>query len=480
MKVMRWLVVLALLAALAIGCGGTTPPPDPDENPAPITEEQIDAALTVVELEANAATVKPSTQIRNSVLPIGKNRLAAVVSVDRTTGTIVFDKSLLDSAALAKMVPDTILAGYHPQRAKRGFLRRVTSVTDAGTQLSVVTQPAKLKDVFAGGGFRVQRRNTVNAASKLILADGQVLPMKVQGSGANARGLVNLPIEKTFCPVNTDGNKNTKNDQLCITGSIDFDLGFDFSFDCEGILCTNPYLDTHVTFTESAKLKVEGQLSRTIDKNYLIGKATLGSFTIPVLSVPLVFVAQLEIRLLLNGTVSVGLKYVAEQNLEITAGVELKDGNFKPYTKFDNDVETSSVDVSIDATAKATLSGELSVLLYGITGPTLSAEAWAKLEAGFPRNPTWELTAGLDWFIGVKLDLFGLVNLDWDKRLTGLKWNIGEAKNTKPVVVLKNPVDEEEMTLPNELDPSILEAYYVDFDVKTEDNQDRAKALVRV
>ncbi|MFN3266562.1 MAG: hypothetical protein ACK41E_06955 [Deinococcales bacterium] len=473
MKQFRWFILFAILAVLAIACGGTTPPPpDPDENPAPITQEQIEAALTVIEMEDKAATVKPSTQIRDSVLPIGKNRLAAIVSADRSTGTVVFDKSLLDSQALSKMVADTILVGYHPQRAKRGFLRKIKSVTDLGTQLSVVTEAAKLRDIFAGGGFRVQRRSTVNAASKVILADGQVLPIKVAGSGAQTRGIVNLPVEKTFCPVNTDGNKNTKNDQICVTGSLDFDLGFDFSFDCEGILCTNPYLDTHVTFTENAKLIVEGKLTRTIDKDYLIGKAVLGSFTIPVLGIPLVFVAEIQIRLQINGTVSASLKFVAEQQLEITAGVELKDGNFKPYTKFDNDVQTSSVDVSIDAEAKATLEGELSVLLYDITGPTLSAGAWAKIVAGFPRNPTWELTAGLDWFIGVKLDLFGLVNLDWDKRLTGLKWDIAEAKNTKPVITIKYPVDEEEMTLPNELAPTIFEAYYVDFDAKAEDAQD--------
>jgi hypothetical protein len=121
------------------------------------------------------------------------------------------------------------------------------------------------------------------------------------------------------------------------------------------------------------------------------------------------------------------------------------------------------------------------VLLYGITGPTLSAEVWAQLEAGFPRNPTWELTAGLDWFIGVKLDLFGLVNLEWDERLGGLKWDIAEAKNTKPIIVVNEPVDEEEITLVNVFNPfqpfavpinPITETYDVDFRVKSEDAQD--------
>lgn len=468
---MKWLrFLLIALLVLMVSCGNTTPPPvDP---PDVVTEEQIDQALTVVDLNPEDATLNPNTQVKANVLPFGKNRMDAIVSVDRSTGTVVLDKGLLSQNELEKLIPETILVGYNDKRAKRGFIRKITKVADLGTQLAVTTSQAKLKDVFSNGGFRVHRKTTVNASSKLVLTDGQVLPLQIKGSGDNTRGLVNLPVEKTFCPVNIDGDKNTKNDQICVTGTFDFDLGFDFSFDCSGILCTNPYLDTHLTFTETAKLTIEGELTRTVEKDYLLGKAVLGSFTIPVLGVPLVFVAEVELRVNLFGQVSAQLRYVANQKLEITAGVELKDGNFKPYTKFNNDITSSDVAVSVDASAKATLSGELSVLLYGITGPTLTAEAWAKLEAGFPRNPTWELTAGLDWFLGVKLDLFGLVDLSWDTRLTGLKWDVAEAKNTKPVIVVNEPVNEEEMTLPNELAGSIFEAYNVDFRVKSDDKQD--------
>jgi hypothetical protein len=467
MKLLRFF--LPALLALMVSCGTTTPTPvDPDV----ITEDQIDNALTVVDLNAEDATVNPNTQIKANVLPFGKNRMEAIVSVDRSTGTVILDKSLLTPTELEKIIPDTIVVGYNDKRAKRGFIRKIASVTDLGTQLAVTTLPGKLKDVFSNGGFRVHRKTTVNAASKLVLTDGQVLPLQVRGSSGNTRGLVNLPVEKTFCPVNVDGNKNTKNDQICVTGTFDFDLGFDFSFDCSGILCTNPYLDTHVTFTETAKLTIEGELTRTVEKDYLLGKAVLGSFTIPVLGIPLVFVAEVELRVNLFGQVSAKLRYVANQKLEITAGIELKDGNFKPYTKFDNDITSSDVEVSIDASAKATLSGELSVLLYGITGPTLTAEAWAKLEYGSSRSPSWELTAGLDWFLGVKLDLFGLVDLSWDTKLTGLKWDIAEAKNTKPIITVNEPVDEEEMTLPNELAGSIFQAYNVDFRVKSDDKQD--------
>lgn len=462
------LLILGLIVTVLVSCGSSIPTPDPDI----VTEEQVDNALEVVDLSAENATINPNTQIRATVLPFGKNRMETIVSVDKSTGTVVLDKSLLTSTELEKLKPDTVIVGYNNKRAKRGFIRKITNVSDLGTQLAVTTTQGKLKDVFSGGGFRVQKRNAVNPKSKLILTDGQVLPMYSGNSSSNNRGLIELPVEKRFCPINTDGDTSTKGDQICLTGSLKLDLDFDFSFDCEGFLCTNPYLDTHVTFTENATLKLEGGLTRTVTKEFLIGKAVLGSFTIPVVGVPLVFVAEVVVKLNLSGTVSAQLSYTLDQKLEITAGVELKDGKFDPYTKFDNDISSSGIDVSLTAEAKATLSGELSVLLYGITGPTLTAEAWAKLKFQVPGDPTWKLTAGLDWFLGVKLDLFGLVDASWEKKLTGIDWDVAESKNTRPVIIVNAPVNEEEMTLVNELDSPILEAYKVDFRVKAEDQQD--------
>ena len=468
MKYLRLLILPFIVAALLVSCGSSTPPVDPDV----VTEEQVDNALEVVDLSAENATVNPNTQVRATVLPFGKNRMETIVSVDRSTGTVVLDKSLLTPTELEKLKPDTVIVGYNTKRAKRGFIRKITNVSDLGTQLVVTTIQGKLKDVFSGGGFRVQKRNAVNPKSKLILTDGQVLPMYSENSSSNTRGLIELPIEKRFCPINTDGDTSTKGDQICLTGSLKLDLDFDFSFDCEGFLCTNPYLDTHVTFTENATLKLEGGLTRTVTKEFPIGRAVLGSFTIPVVGVPLVFVVEVVVKLNLSGTVSAQLSYTLDQKLEITAGVELKDGKFDPYTKFDNDVSSSGIDVSLAAEATATLSGELSVLLYGITGPTLTAEAWAKLKFQIPGDPTWKLTAGLDWLLGVKLDLFGLVDASWEKKLTGIDWDVAESKNTRPVITVNAPVNEEEMTLVNELNSPILEAYKVDFRVKADDQQD--------
>ncbi len=485
MKHLLILLIAVLALAACTSSPAVTPTPDPDTGSLVTDPNAVDAALEVVDLDASAATVLPGTQVRATVLPFGKDRMDAIVSVDRTNGSVTLDKNLLSANELEKLKANTVVVGYASKRVKRGFIRKVTEVTDLGAQLLVKTVPANLKEVFSGGGFRVHRNNVVNKTSKLVTVDGQVIPLHSPrpggfGSRLNPQGLINFPIVKTICPVNVDGDKNTKNDQVCATGTFDLDLDFDLTFQCDGILCTNPYFDMHVTLTESAKFTVEGELTRTVEKTIPIGTAVLGSFPIMVAAIPVVFIAEVDVSLTLEGTVSAKLKYTANQELEISAGVELKDGTFKPYTNFDNSITKSEVDYELSASAKATLSGELAVLVYGLGGPTLTAEAWAKFDAAFPRNPLWEITAGLDWSLGVEMEVFGLINLDWKEKLAGLKWDVLFAKNTKPTVTVFEPVSGEELRLPRQTDSALSaqavapsnDFYVVNFRSRAEDQEE--------
>jgi hypothetical protein len=485
MKHLLMLFITIIALASCTSSPAVTPTPDPDTSSLVTDPNSVDAALEVVDLDASAATVLPGTQIRATVLPFGKDRMDAIVSVDRANGSVTLDKSLLSANELEKLKPNTVIVGYASKRVKRGFLRKVTEVTDLGTQLLVKTVPANLKEVFSGGGFRVNRNNVVNKTSKLVTVDGQIVPLHSPrpsgyGSSLSPQGLINFPIVKTICPINVDGDKNTKNDQVCATGTFDLDLDFDLTFQCDGILCTNPYFDTHVTLTESAKFTVEGELTRTVEKTIPIGTAVLGSFPIMVAAIPVVFIAEVDVSLTLEGTVSAKLKYIANQELEISAGVELKDGNFKPYTNFENNITSTDVQYELSASAKATLTGELGVLVYGLGGPTLTAEAWVQFDAAFPRNPLWEISAGLDWSLGVEMEVFGLINLDWKEKLAGLKWDVLFAKNTKPTITVFEPVNGEELRLPRKTDSALAaqaaapsnDFYVVNFRSRAEDQEE--------
>jgi hypothetical protein len=464
---MNKLFISLLLATILAACTtstGITPLPA-------ATQADPDETLPIIEMQASAVQTLPNTQTRPNVLAFNRQRIEAVVlEVNRSSGAISFDKNTLTAEELAKIVAGNVIVGHAGKRTKRGVLRKITGVVDQGSVLLVQTTKASLADVFSDGGFRVKDKARLRNATHLILPDGTT--QRLRPAGLSSQGLI-FPVVINYCPINLDGNKSTASDQVCVTGSLDLDLSFDLTFQCKGVLCSKPYLDTHVTFTETAKLTVEGELSKSVDKTIPLGTVPLGSFAVPVAGIPVVFVAEVDLSITLSGEVSANLKYTANQTAAFTAGVELNDGKFAAYTDFDNNVDSSSVEVSLDMSAKATLTGEASVLVYGLGGPTVTLEGWVKLEAGFPRSPTWDLTAGLDLLLGVELDVFGLVNLDWNKKVMSLDWDIAQAANSKPTVVLKNPVDGETVRLLEQTISGGVKLWKLDdMDANTDDTED--------
>ncbi len=461
---MKQWIVGTILALVLAACSGASTNPGSDDP---------DQALPLFELPSSAVNVLPNTKVSDKVLLLSRARIEQVVLGITTAPpvlTVIFDKNALSPTELAKLVPGNIIVAQGSLRNRRGLLRKITGVTEQGSQLQVETTQASLTEVFTEGGFRVRGRARLREASHLVTPSGHLEPLYHRPDLA-AQGLV-FPISINVCPVNLDNNKSTKNDQVCVTGSVDLDLDFDITLICQGVLCTDPYFDTNVTITESAKLTVEGQLTRSVNKTFQIGTVPLGSFAVFVAGIPLVFVAEVDFSVNLDGDVTVNLKYEADQELEFTAGVEFQDGRFDPYTELKNTTKTSNVTTSLEMSAKATLSGEASVLVYGIGGPTLTLDGWVKLKSAPTGDPVWELTAGLDLRLGVELEILGLINLDWNEKVLGARWEIDDQPNTKPSVILKYPVDGQTVHLPKQNTPTIGDFYLLEADAKTKDAQE--------
>ena len=63
--------------------------------------------------------------------------------------------------------------------------------------------------------------------------------------------------------------------------------------------------------------------------------------------------------------------------------------------------------------------GQVSLLLYGITGPYAELNAYLKLEADVFANPWWTLYAGLEVPVGVKVQFLGKVITDTEYVVIG-------------------------------------------------------------
>jgi hypothetical protein len=69
-------------------------------------------------------------------------------------------------------------------------------------------------------------------------------------------------------------------------------------------------------------------------------------------------------------------------------------------------------ELTLTAEAKAGLGAELSLLIYGVTGPYLSARAFGAVSADVFRKPCLELSAGLEGSLGVKVTTPAFLFLD--------------------------------------------------------------------
>jgi hypothetical protein len=426
-----YLVAIVLGLAALVSCNTT---------PTPIAPENDPDDTSIVELAASEARTLSTTAIAPKVVPVTDKLLELVVRVSKSNGEIVFTEQ---APLTNKLEVGSILVGKPSPKARQGFLRKITKLEQLAGQIRVQTQAAKLNEVFTDGGFRVKRKLRLADADYLLLPNGQ--KQRLQGK-SSPKGVI-FPVNIDFCPVNLDGNKNTKNDQICVSGSVDLDLDFDFVFRCKGFLCSKPYLDTNVTITETANLTVEGELSRTINKTVPLGTVVLPVITIPVAFVPLVFVPKISLSASLDGEVSVDFNWTANQEMSFTAGVELEDGKFDLYSNFSKDLKTSNADFNANMNVEARVEAEASVLVFGVGGPTATLGGFVEFDAQTGRAPLWTLEAGLDVSLGLELDLLGLFSTEKNWEIFEKRWTIAEAANSKPTIVIQSPLNGETLEL---------------------------------
>ncbi len=434
-----WLIAVLFVAILA-ACNTPTP--------TVILPEDDPSTTQIIDGTAADVTNLDTTAVSSKAVVLDAALLAAIVKIDRSSGEVIFDEAKLPLGLLATggklEVGNTIVARGTP-KLRRGLLRKITQVTRENGFVRVKTVQGKLNEVFTAGGFRVQRKMKLADAKYIILPNGRKQALQQQ-TGVRPQAL-GFPVQINFCPVNIDGNTATKNDQVCVSGSVDISLEFMFVFKCEGFLCTNPFLDTNVKVIQTTNLTVTGELSRTIDKRIPLGTVPLPIIVIPVGFVPLTFVPEIDLEASLTGQVSVNFNWSANQRMEFTAGMALENGAFRTYDRFTNDIDTSGIDVSINMNAEARVEAEASILVFGIGGPTVTAGLFVTFEAGFPRTPTWSLDAGFDVSIGLEIDMFGLIQADVKEEIFEKRFQLAEAPNIKPTVIIQSPLEGDEIEL---------------------------------
>jgi hypothetical protein len=358
---------------------------------------------------------------------------------DPGDGTLVFDPapSALDQVKIGSI----IVAGVSPS-TPAGLLRAVLAVERSGSRLTLRTGQAPIQLAY----------------SKLHVSGSGSTPVTAAGGASSVVPGARTPrldfgTKKEFDYVlfDGDGNKETTNDQIKIEGEVGG--GFDYSFaldvdwgaitelpdvvsDClasfKDILVGDPpscsidslIPEAKVTFVVqpqvSANTNVKGAALIGYEKEIELGSETLA----PIIVGPLVFVPKADLNAELSGGASgefsTGLHGSAVFETSVTvSSKQTQAPQFKEPVLLSSDFGPNDTDVTLQAFAKVGVGATLNLLLFSVSGPYAKAQPYGEIKASILSAPCWNLHAGLDASLGIKvtspaLPLIGSVTLvDW-------------------------------------------------------------------
>jgi Tol biopolymer transport system component len=322
-----------------------------------------------------------------------------LVSVSSDGSTFTFSQNTPELSALN--VGDVMVSDV-TDAAPYGFLRRVTDIVLSGGQVVIATIPATLEDAIQQG--------TAHFARRLTPADLEALTTR---PGVTLRSKAGPTIDDSFyfelndvVLYDEDGNYQTTDDQIKANGSVE--LAPDIVFDWNIQYWSLRELVFIFNAEETAELELETEVEvAEIEAEYEIAHLNLGVITVFVGPVPVVYVLEMPIYVGVDGDVSVGVSTSVTQQANLSAGLRYEQGDWTPISSLTNNFTWQPPTLSTEVELKGYVEPLLSLLLYGIAGPTASANPFLELEADLFANPWWELFAGIEATVGVKVEVMG-------------------------------------------------------------------------
>lgn len=351
----------------------------------------------------------------NAIIPsttkvLDSNTTQNLTSVSGDSSTLTFSAS---TGQLQSLSPGDVIAIGVSASTPNGLLRKVVSISTAGTQVIVQTAPATVTDAIQSGTVQVSKTLTQSDTKKTTaLKEGVSFKQnntarilsKTDSTVGNKGGGLEWSIDLVNVVLyDADGNTNTTSDQIIANGNVSFNLGFDFNmqvdhFKLKKLTFTN-------TATENTKITVGTNVSYSLKKEVAIGKIEFAPITVWAGMVPVVITPTATINVGLDGSVSVGITAGTTQVATLTTGLSYDNGNWSPISNFSNQFTFNSPSLSAGANMKAYGGPQLNLMLYGVAGPYANIYGYLKLTADINSNPWWTLYGGLESNVGVKVEV---------------------------------------------------------------------------
>jgi len=373
---------------------------------------------STVYLPLVASTYLP-TIIPDTTQVLTEDTTQQLVSVSEDGATFVFSEM---TPELADLEIGNVIVGNVSDAAPHGFLRRVADVVEDAEQVTVTTTPATLEDAIEQGSASFSKQFSPADIQSMTALPGVSL---LHTTSTMASSSFYFEIDDVVL-YDHDGNYSTTHDQVKASGSIELEPGVDFHLTIRNRTVQD--LELVVSSRTTAELEFQAEVEvLSLEVSHEVVRLHLGTIVVLVGGVPVVFVVEMPIYLRADGDVSVGVVTSVKVEADILAGLRLRDGHWTPVAELDSSFEFERPRLSASAEFKGYVDPPLGLMLYGVAGPFAALNPYLKLEADVFADPWWELYAGVEATVGVKVEVLGRSLGDHTEMVIGYRHLLAQA-----------------------------------------------------
>lgn len=364
-----------------------------------------------------SSSLSPIIPDTTNVLSETTTQYLTAVSPDGTTFTFTQATPELQDVAVGEVIvsePTTL----NPS----GFLRKVTNISNSGGQLTFTTVQATLEEAIQQGEIHFQRRLLPEDVQEMTLFKGVTVVQRPQLIG----GSFQYAIDDVVL-YDEDNNPDTHNDQIVANGDVTLEVDFDFDLQVQAWHLEDLQFDA--TLIETSELTVESIIDESINVEIPLIKYRFTPFTVWVGSFPVTVEPQLTIYLGADGSVHAGMSTGVTQQATFTAGLRYANENWQTVSDLNNSFSYTAPTVTAEINVKASIKAKLDLIIMGVIGPYIKANLYLQLEVHPLTVPWWELYAGLDVPVGVKVKVLGHTLADYETDVLNYRHLLAQAKS---------------------------------------------------
>lgn len=344
------------------------------------------------------------------------------IQVNESDGSIEMPAS---APSVSRLTRGRVMVAGKSEGTPNGLLRVVKAAVSDGERVRLETLHVPIQLAFRKVHIETTRRSTGELGSRSWPPQREPLDFDPFRRHVGASQQLDTVI------FDGDGDPHTTNDQVSVSGelagSVEFLFKLDFDWgefedlpgfveDCLLGLLALEFECSLTSLMPEAKavMEVAPSLASRIDlrgaavldfqKDVQLFESNVGQLVFG----PIVITPNVRILASAQGEASARFASSVDAAVHFDTSVTLSSKHlttpqYEPPRLREVSFDPRPPEVTLRANARAALGVELSLLIYGVTGPYARAQAYGEVDADVFRSPCVELLAGLQGSLGVKL-----------------------------------------------------------------------------